>query len=96
MKLTAQSDQYTRLELFEKGTEAPTGISLPKSDPILEEIEEFPHCIQTGNRPKTDGEGALVALAFIRAAIEFAKTGKGMMLEFYLEVPSFERRNTWT
>ena len=81
MKLSAKSDQYTRLELFEKGADEPTGISLPKGDPILEEIDEFADCIQTGNRPETDGEGALAALSFLRAAIESAGTGKEVRLE---------------
>ena len=47
----------------------------------MEEIEEFAHCIQTGERPETDGEGALVALALIRAAIECARTGRQVKIE---------------
>jgi predicted dehydrogenase len=42
----------------------------------LEEIDEFADCIRTGKRPETDGQGALQALAFIRAAIESARSGK--------------------
>ena len=65
----------TRVTLFEKGKDA-REIPLGTGDSYLEEIEEFAHCIQTGNPPETDGYGALVALAFIRAAIESARTGK--------------------
>ena len=51
------------------------------TDPYLEEIEEFAHCIQTGDRPETGGQGALVALAYIRAAIESARTGMPAKIE---------------
>ena len=48
---------------------------------FLEEIDEFADCIQTGARPETDGQGALAALALIRAAIESARTGKQSKIE---------------
>jgi predicted dehydrogenase len=69
------ADRYTRLELLEKGKSRPKRIPLQIGDPILEEIDEFADCILTGKKPETDGEGALVALALIRAAIESARTG---------------------
>lgn len=81
LKDVPRADRYTRLELFEKGKNRPRSIPLAIGDPILEEIEEFAHCIQTGDRPETDGEGALVALALIRAAIESARTGKQVKVE---------------
>lgn len=74
-------DRYTKLLLFEKGKEGSRDIPLTEGDPILEEIDEFADCIQTGARPETDGEGALAALALIRAAIESARTGKQVKLE---------------
>ncbi len=74
-KFFHNKDQYTRLILFEKGKES-QDISFSPGDPVLEEIDEFARCVQTGERPETDGEGALVALAFIRAAIEAARSGR--------------------
>lgn len=68
-------EQYTRLTLLEKG-KAPRDIPLTPGDPVLGEIDEFARCVQTGERPETDGEGALVALAFIRAAIQAARSGR--------------------
>ena len=56
-------------------------VPLPIGDPILEEIDEFADCIRTGKKPETDGEGALAALAFIRAAIESAHTEKAVDLK---------------
>ena len=69
-------DQHTRVQLFEKGKSEPRDVPLREGDPLLEEIDEFADCVRTGGRPETDGQGALVALALIRAAIESARTGK--------------------
>jgi predicted dehydrogenase len=56
-------------------------LSLEIGNPVLEEVDEFADCIKTGKRPETDGEGALIALAYIRAAIESAKTGTQVTLK---------------
>lgn len=74
-------DQYSQLLLFEKGKDGAKDIPLTKGDIILEEIDEFAHCINTGTRPETDGQAALAALALIRAAIESNRTGKQVHLE---------------
>jgi len=76
LKIWPVVDRYTKLLLFEKGKDGPQEIPLTEGDPILEQIDEFAHCIQTGTKPETDGQGALVALALIRAAIDSAQTGK--------------------
>lgn len=72
-------DEYTRLFLYEKGKE-PQDIPFAFGDPILEEMDEFAHCIRTGERPETDGECGLRALAFVRAAIESARSGREVKL----------------
>jgi predicted dehydrogenase len=74
-------DQDTRVQLFEKGKTGARDIPLSVGDPVLEEIDEFADCIRTGRKPETDGPGALVALAFVRAAIESARTGKPTSIE---------------
>jgi len=79
-KFYHNQDEYTRLVLFEKG-KGIQDVPLIPGDPALEEIEEFAHCIETGDRPETDGRGGLIALAFIRAAIESARTGKEAPLQ---------------
>ena len=68
-------DQDTRLQIFPKGRTGGEDIAINTGNPILEEIDEFAECIQTGKKPETDGEGALQALALVRAAIESARTG---------------------
>ena len=69
-------DRHTRAQIFEKGKSEYRDIPFTVGNPIVEEIDEFADCIRTGKRPETDGQGALVALALIRAAIESARTGE--------------------
>lgn len=68
-------DNDTKVQIFDKGSSSAKEIPIEIGNPILEEIDEFASCIQTGEKPETDGKGGLVALSFIRAAIESAKTG---------------------
>ena len=74
-------DKYTVLQLIGKTKDKPETISFPIGDPILEEIDEFADCIRTGKKPETDGQGALAALALIRAAIDSARSGKPVDLK---------------
>jgi predicted dehydrogenase len=74
-------DQDTRVQIFQKGKTGSRDIPITEGDPILEEIDEFADCIRTGSQPETDGQGALAALALIRAAIESARTGKQAKIE---------------
>jgi len=73
-------DQRCQLTLFEKDKD-PRDIPFAPGLPYREEIDEFARCIRTGDRPETGGPVALAALAFIRAAIESARTGKSVELE---------------
>ena len=81
LKIWPVVDRYTRLQLFNLKKKGEKEIPLSMGDPILEEIDEFADCIRTGAKPETDGEGALAALALIRAAIESARTGAQVELE---------------
>jgi predicted dehydrogenase len=74
-------DQDTHVQLFEKGKTGARDIPLRVGDPVLEEVDEFADCIRTGGKPETDGPGALVALALVRAAIESARTGRQVSIE---------------
>ena len=76
-----QVDQDTDVQIFEKGKTGSTTVPLTLGNPIIEEIDEFAECILTGARPETDGQGALSALAFIRAAIESSQSGRQAKLE---------------
>ena len=69
-------DRDTTVQIFEKGKTGGRDVPIPVGNPILEEIEEFADCIQSGRAPETDGAGALMALRLIRASIESAQTGR--------------------
>ena len=74
-------DEDTRVQIFKKGKTGGEDVALDAGNPILEEIDEFADCIRTGKKPETGGEGGLNALAYIRAAIESARTGKQVKIE---------------
>jgi predicted dehydrogenase len=74
-------DQDTRVQIVKKGKTGFVDVPIGEGNPILEEIDEFSDCIRTGKRPETDGEGALAALALIRAAIESSRTSRPVVLE---------------
>jgi predicted dehydrogenase len=76
-----QVDEDTDVQIFEKGKTGSTTVPLTIGNPIIEEIDEFADCILTGAQPETDGNGALSALAFIRAAIESSQSGRQAELE---------------
>jgi predicted dehydrogenase len=81
LKVWTVVDRFTTLQRIGKGKDKPEQIALPIGDPILEEIDEFANCIRKGEKPETDGQGALKALALIRAAIDSARTGKPVALK---------------
>jgi predicted dehydrogenase len=76
----SKQDTYTRVQLSIKGNKK-QDVPLVQGDPFLEEINEFADCIRAGERPETDGNGALVALAYVRAAIVSAREGRPAKLE---------------
>jgi predicted dehydrogenase len=80
LRVNREQSRYTRLVITDKSDE-PKIIPIVHTDPFLEEITEFADCIRTGARPETDGQGALAALSYVRAAIESARTGKLVELE---------------
>ena len=75
LKVWSVVDKYTLLQLYDKGKDKPETIPLSVGDPILEEVDEFADCIRSGKKPETDGQGALAALALIRAAMDSARAG---------------------
>ncbi len=81
LKIWPVVDKYTQLQLFDKRKDKPETIPLSIGDPILEEIDEFADCIRTGQKPETDGEAGLAALALIRAAIDAVRMGKPVDLQ---------------
>jgi predicted dehydrogenase len=80
LQLWQRVDQTTKVEISQKGKTGSQEVAIPVRNPILEEVEEFADCIREGKSPETDGQGALEALALIRAAIESARTGAQVLV----------------
>jgi len=74
-------DEGSRLELFRKGSTGPELVPFAIGDPMLEQIDEFADCVQTGRQPETDGRSSIKALSVILASIRAAKTGKPVDVE---------------
>jgi predicted dehydrogenase len=53
---------------------------LPSTEPLRAECEEFIRCIQTREKPKTDGEEGLKVLKVLESAQRSLETGKGISL----------------
>jgi predicted dehydrogenase len=81
LQLWQRVDETTKVEIFQKGKTGSQEVPIPVGNPILEEVDEFADCIREGKSPETDGQGALDALALIRAAIESARTGAPVPME---------------
>ena len=81
LKVWSVVDRYTLLQRYDGKKDEPETIPLAIGDPILEEVNEFADCIRTGKKPETDGEVGLQALAFVRAAIESARTARPVDLK---------------
>ena len=75
-------DESTRLEIVMKGNTQPQPVEFRIGDPMLEEIDEFADCVLTGRKAETDGRESMQALALIRAAIESAKSGRPVDVEY--------------
>ena len=71
----------TRLLIYEKG-KGEREIPLEPNDPHADEMAEFCRCIRTGAKPETGGREGLAALAFVRAAIDSARTKQLIELKY--------------
>lgn len=71
----------TRLLMYEKG-KGEREIPLEPNDPHADEMDEFCRCIRTGAKPETGGREGLAALAFVRAAIDSARTKQLIELKY--------------
>jgi predicted dehydrogenase len=73
---TAFFTLFDGLRVLKRGTEKPEKISVPKNDPIVEELEEFARAVRGEREPEMDGERATRSLAVILAGIRSAKEGR--------------------
>jgi predicted dehydrogenase len=71
----------TRLFLARRGQKERTEEALAKTDPLVEELEEFARCVRSGTRPEVGGEEGIANTAVLEAIVESAETGRAVAVE---------------
>jgi predicted dehydrogenase len=72
----AYYDLHQGLRFLKRGSERAETVSVPKTDAIVEELEEFARAVRGEGRPEMSGERATASLAVIRAGILSAREGR--------------------
>ncbi len=75
---SAYYDLFSGLRHLKRGETAARSVPAGKNDTIREQLEEFAHCVRTGNKPETDGYWAARNLAVIKAGVRSAREGSTM------------------
>jgi predicted dehydrogenase len=73
---SAYYDLHQGLRFLKRGSERPEPVSVPKTDAIVGELEEFARAVRGEGRPEISGERATASLAVIRAGILSAREGR--------------------
>ena len=73
---SAYYDLHQGLRFLKRGSERSAAVETAKSDPIVEELEEFAAAVRGGAQPEMDGERATASLAVILAGIRSAREGR--------------------
>src|SRR5262249_6333607 len=73
---SAYYDLHQGLRFLKRGSECPEPVSVPKTDAIVDELEEFARAVRGTARPEMDGERATASLAVIRAGLRSAREGR--------------------
>ena len=73
---SAYYDMHQGLRLIKRGSERPAAVPCPKTDPIVDELEEFASAVRGETEPEMDGERSTRSLAVILAGIRSAKQGR--------------------
>ena len=73
---SAYYDLHQGLRFLRRGADRSDPVSVPRIDPIVDELEEFVSAVHGVGRPEMDGERATTSLAVIRAGIRSAREGR--------------------
>ena len=73
---SAYYDLHQGLRFLKRGSQRAEPVSMPKTDAIVEELEEFACAVRGEGRPEMSGERATASLAVIRAGILSAREGR--------------------
>jgi predicted dehydrogenase len=75
---TAYYDLFSGLRHLKRGETGARPVPVEQNDTIREELEEFAHCVRTGEKPETDGHWATRNLAVIKAGVKSARDGRAV------------------
>ncbi|HWM42249.1 MAG TPA: Gfo/Idh/MocA family oxidoreductase [Burkholderiales bacterium] len=73
---SAYYDLHTGLRWLKRGSTQAEAVSVRKTDPIVEELEEFARAVRGDGEPEMDGERSTRSLAVLLAGIKSAKEGR--------------------
>ncbi len=73
---SAYYDMHNGLRLLRRGSEKVEKVSSGKTDPIVDELEEFARAVRGEAQPEMDGERSTASLATILAGVRSAKEGR--------------------
>jgi predicted dehydrogenase len=73
---SAYYDLHQGLRFLKRGSERSTPVETGKSDPIVEELEEFAAAVRGAAQPEMDGEHSTASLAVLLAGIKSAREGR--------------------
>jgi predicted dehydrogenase len=73
---SAYYDVHQGLRMLKRGGGKPMGVSCPKIDTFVEELEEFAAAVRGDGTPEMGGDSATTSLAVVRAGILSAREGR--------------------
>jgi len=73
---SAYYDMHQGLRFLKRGSTTANAVPCKKSDPIVEELEEFADAVRGDGEPEMDGERSTRSLAVLLAGIKSAKEGR--------------------
>ncbi|HZO04715.1 MAG TPA: Gfo/Idh/MocA family oxidoreductase [Burkholderiales bacterium] len=73
---SAYYDLHTGLRWLKRGSTQSEAVSVGKSDPLVEELEEFARAVRGDGEPEMDGERSTRSLAVLLAGIKSAREGR--------------------
>jgi predicted dehydrogenase len=78
---SAYYDLHTGLRWLKRGSDKSEPVNTRKSDPIVEELEEFAAAVRGDGAPEMDGERSTRSLAVLLAGIQSAREGRRVEIE---------------
>jgi predicted dehydrogenase len=73
---TAYYDLHGGLRMLKRGTDRPVAVECPKTDTLVEQLDEFAAAVRGNGTPEMGGDDSTTSLAVIRAGILAAREGR--------------------